>query len=100
VQRERLIYLGPGVRLAQRGGRHPHLSWARFVRLDIGKINSRIEKGCSLDGDDVASDGVLNEFGVGLDLQKLHGVVFVRSDCARGYFQHASCLFHSAALRQ
>jgi hypothetical protein len=54
----------------------------------------------SLDRDDFALDGVLNEFGVRFDLQKFHGVVLVRSDSAGGYFQHASCFFHSATLRQ
>jgi len=32
----------------------------------------------SLHGDDFALDGVPNQFGVGFDLQKLHGVIFVR----------------------
>ena len=50
------------------GGRHRHPSWARFETRDIGKINSRTEKLRSLDGNDSVLDGILNEFGVGLDL--------------------------------
>jgi hypothetical protein len=99
VQRERLINFSPRVHPAQGGGRHPHASCARCARLDIGKINSK-EELAELDGDDSALDGILNEFGVRFNLQKLHGVVFVRGDSPGGYFQYASCFFHGAALCQ